>query len=158
MCVFVREAVGICMSRVFFCAFWMKPASWEGSLFFWLFSNPWVVALAAGASLVTCILIFVCSPFLLHTEQVPPQGYLTFNDDGSCEADDIRNRDVTSPINEQDVESSSSRGKSLSWKIVWLAVHTWMWDQTLGLRVPFPVRCWGFEYLLWGKAERAGMV
>ncbi|XP_009275704.1 PREDICTED: ankyrin repeat and SAM domain-containing protein 3 [Aptenodytes forsteri] len=42
-------------------------------------------------------------------EQVPPQGYVTFNDDGSCEADDIRNRDVTSPINEQDVESSSSR-------------------------------------------------
>uniref|UniRef100_A0A8D0KVI7 SAM domain-containing protein n=1 Tax=Strix occidentalis caurina TaxID=311401 RepID=A0A8D0KVI7_STROC len=42
-------------------------------------------------------------------EQVPPQGYVTFNDDDSCEADDIRNRDVTSPINEQDVESSSSR-------------------------------------------------
>uniref|UniRef100_A0A669PN06 Ankyrin repeat and sterile alpha motif domain containing 3 n=1 Tax=Phasianus colchicus TaxID=9054 RepID=A0A669PN06_PHACC len=43
-------------------------------------------------------------------EQVLPQGYVTFSDDGSCEADDIRNRDVTSPINEQDVESSSSRG------------------------------------------------
>uniref|UniRef100_A0A8C2U1Z0 Ankyrin repeat and sterile alpha motif domain containing 3 n=1 Tax=Coturnix japonica TaxID=93934 RepID=A0A8C2U1Z0_COTJA len=42
-------------------------------------------------------------------EQVLPQGYVTFNDDGSYEADDIRNRDVTSPINEQDVESSSSR-------------------------------------------------
>uniref|UniRef100_A0A669PRH4 Ankyrin repeat and sterile alpha motif domain containing 3 n=1 Tax=Phasianus colchicus TaxID=9054 RepID=A0A669PRH4_PHACC len=42
-------------------------------------------------------------------EQVLPQGYVTFSDDGSCEADDIRNRDVTSPINEQDVESSSSR-------------------------------------------------
>uniref|UniRef100_A0A8C2U461 Ankyrin repeat and sterile alpha motif domain containing 3 n=1 Tax=Coturnix japonica TaxID=93934 RepID=A0A8C2U461_COTJA len=41
-------------------------------------------------------------------EQVLPQGYVTFNDDGSYEADDIRNRDVTSPINEQDVESSSS--------------------------------------------------
>ncbi|XP_027758275.1 ankyrin repeat and SAM domain-containing protein 3 isoform X1 [Empidonax traillii] len=42
-------------------------------------------------------------------EQVPPQGYVTFSDDGSCEGGDIRNRDVTSPINEQDVESSSSR-------------------------------------------------
>ncbi|XP_071616835.1 ankyrin repeat and SAM domain-containing protein 3 isoform X2 [Heliangelus exortis] len=40
---------------------------------------------------------------------VPPQGYVTFSDDGSCEAGGIRNRDVTSPINEQDVESSSSR-------------------------------------------------
>lgn len=85
-----------------------------------------MVVFPAGASLVTCILIFVCSPFLLHTEQVPPQGYVTFNDDGSCEADNIRNRDVTSPINEQDVESSSSRGKSLPQKTVWLAVHTWM--------------------------------
>jgi len=70
-----------------------------------------VVAFPVGAYLVTCILIVVCSPFL-HTEQVPLQGYVTFNDDGSCEADNIRNRDVTSPINEQDVESSSSRGKS----------------------------------------------
>ncbi|NWI86796.1 ANKS3 protein, partial [Pitta sordida] len=42
-------------------------------------------------------------------EEVPPQGYVTFSDDGSCEGGDIRNRDVTSPINEQDVESSSSR-------------------------------------------------
>ncbi|KAM9372619.1 ankyrin repeat and SAM domain-containing protein 3 [Phaethornis superciliosus] len=42
-------------------------------------------------------------------EQVPPQGYVTFSDDGSCEAEGIRNRDVTSPINEQDVESNSSR-------------------------------------------------
>ncbi|XP_010157574.1 PREDICTED: ankyrin repeat and SAM domain-containing protein 3, partial [Eurypyga helias] len=61
-------------------------------------------------------------------EQVPPQGYVTFGDDGSSsEAGDIRNRDVTSPINEQDVESSSSRGESWnpSWKIIWLAVHTW---------------------------------
>ncbi|NXG37588.1 ANKS3 protein, partial [Dromaius novaehollandiae] len=54
-----------------------------------------------------------CSPLLLHTEQVPLQGYVTFNDDGSCEADDIRNRDVTSPINEQDVESSSSREENV---------------------------------------------
>nr|XP_025962261.1 ankyrin repeat and SAM domain-containing protein 3 isoform X2 [Dromaius novaehollandiae] len=46
-------------------------------------------------------------------EQVPLQGYVTFNDDGSCEADDIRNRDVTSPINEQDVESSSSREENV---------------------------------------------
>ncbi|NXD02708.1 ANKS3 protein, partial [Certhia familiaris] len=41
-------------------------------------------------------------------EQVPPQGYVTFSNDGSCESGVIRNRDVTSPINELDVESSSS--------------------------------------------------
>ncbi|NXK66266.1 ANKS3 protein, partial [Sylvietta virens] len=42
-------------------------------------------------------------------EQVPPQGYVTFSNDGSCESDVICYRDVTSPINEQDVESNSSR-------------------------------------------------
>ncbi|KAM7151245.1 ankyrin repeat and SAM domain-containing protein 3 isoform 1-T3 [Macrochelys suwanniensis] len=42
-------------------------------------------------------------------EQVPPQGYVTFSDDGSFEGEDLRFRDVTSPINEQDVDSSSSR-------------------------------------------------
>ncbi|KFP70795.1 Ankyrin repeat and SAM domain-containing protein 3, partial [Acanthisitta chloris] len=57
-------------------------------------------------------------------EQVPPQGYVTFNDDGSCEAGDIRNRDVTSPINEQDVESSSSRGRSLPGEMGQLTWHT----------------------------------
>ncbi|XP_032930064.1 ankyrin repeat and SAM domain-containing protein 3 isoform X1 [Catharus ustulatus] len=45
-------------------------------------------------------------------EQVPPQGYVTFSSDGSCESGVIRNRDVTSPINELDVESSSSREDS----------------------------------------------
>ncbi|NXY57667.1 ANKS3 protein, partial [Callaeas wilsoni] len=40
--------------------------------------------------------------------QVPPQGYVTFSSNGTCEAGVIRNRDVTSPINELDVESSSS--------------------------------------------------
>lgn len=68
----------------------------------------------------------LCSPFLLHTEQVPPQGYVTFSNDGSCEPGVIRNRDVTSPINELDVESSSSRGKSLSQNMVQLAVHSWV--------------------------------
>lgn len=53
-----------------------------------------------------------------HYEQVPPQGYVTFSNDGSCEPGVIRNRDVTSPINELDVESSSSRGKSLSQNVV----------------------------------------
>ncbi|XP_074052392.1 ankyrin repeat and SAM domain-containing protein 3 isoform X3 [Macrotis lagotis] len=44
-------------------------------------------------------------------EQVPPQGYVTFNNSegNSIEGEDLRYRDVTSPINEQDVESSSSR-------------------------------------------------
>ncbi|NWV27365.1 ANKS3 protein, partial [Origma solitaria] len=50
-------------------------------------------------------------------EQVPPQGYVTFSDegnDGGCESGDIRFRDVTSPINEQDVESTSSREDGVS--------------------------------------------
>ncbi|XP_044289293.1 ankyrin repeat and SAM domain-containing protein 3 isoform X2 [Varanus komodoensis] len=43
-------------------------------------------------------------------EQVPPEGYVTFKDDGSgFEGGDLHYRDVTSPINEHDVESSSSR-------------------------------------------------
>ncbi|XP_077173097.1 ankyrin repeat and SAM domain-containing protein 3 isoform X2 [Paroedura picta] len=43
-------------------------------------------------------------------EQVPPEGYVTFSDEGSCaEGGDLRYRDVTSPINERDVESSGSR-------------------------------------------------
>ncbi|KAJ6657563.1 hypothetical protein lerEdw1_002278 [Lerista edwardsae] len=42
-------------------------------------------------------------------EQVPLEGYVTFNDDGSGLDGDLRHRDVTSPINEHDVESSSSR-------------------------------------------------
>uniref|UniRef100_H2ZWM3 Ankyrin repeat and sterile alpha motif domain containing 3 n=1 Tax=Latimeria chalumnae TaxID=7897 RepID=H2ZWM3_LATCH len=39
----------------------------------------------------------------------PPQGYVTFLGNDGLEDEDIRNRDVTSPINEQDVESNSSR-------------------------------------------------
>ncbi|XP_019395531.1 PREDICTED: ankyrin repeat and SAM domain-containing protein 3 isoform X1 [Crocodylus porosus] len=46
-------------------------------------------------------------------EQVPLQGYVTFNDDGSFEGEALRYRDVTSPINEQDVESSSSREENM---------------------------------------------
>ncbi|XP_074409220.1 ankyrin repeat and SAM domain-containing protein 3 [Zonotrichia albicollis] len=45
-------------------------------------------------------------------EQVPPQGYVTFSNDGSCVPGVIRHRDVTSPINELDVDSSSSREDS----------------------------------------------
>ncbi|XP_019395532.1 PREDICTED: ankyrin repeat and SAM domain-containing protein 3 isoform X2 [Crocodylus porosus] len=44
---------------------------------------------------------------------VPLQGYVTFNDDGSFEGEALRYRDVTSPINEQDVESSSSREENM---------------------------------------------
>uniref|UniRef100_A0A8C8SRS2 Ankyrin repeat and sterile alpha motif domain containing 3 n=1 Tax=Pelusios castaneus TaxID=367368 RepID=A0A8C8SRS2_9SAUR len=47
-----------------------------------------------------------------YCEQVPPLGYVTFNDDGGFEGEDLRFRDVTSPINEQDVESSSSRDEN----------------------------------------------
>ncbi|KAH0631832.1 hypothetical protein JD844_019673 [Phrynosoma platyrhinos] len=43
-------------------------------------------------------------------EQVPPEGYVTFKDDGTgFEEGSLCYRDVTSPINEHDVESSSSR-------------------------------------------------
>lgn len=78
------------------------------------------------------------SPFLLHTEQVPPLGYVTFSNDGSCESGVIRNRDVTSPINELDVESSSSKGKSLAHK--WSSLQcTPDWESRPWL--PFPVRC-----------------
>ncbi|XP_032087229.1 ankyrin repeat and SAM domain-containing protein 3 isoform X1 [Thamnophis elegans] len=46
----------------------------------------------------------------LHHEQVPPEGYVTFKDDGSgLEGGGLRYRDVISPINDRDVESSSSR-------------------------------------------------
>ncbi|XP_058013584.1 ankyrin repeat and SAM domain-containing protein 3 isoform X2 [Ahaetulla prasina] len=46
----------------------------------------------------------------LPHEQVPPEGYLTFKDDGSgLDGGDLRYRDVISPINDRDVESSSSR-------------------------------------------------
>ncbi|XP_013913643.1 PREDICTED: ankyrin repeat and SAM domain-containing protein 3, partial [Thamnophis sirtalis] len=46
----------------------------------------------------------------LHHEQVPPEGYVTFKDDGSSlEGGGLRYRDVISPINDRDVESSSSR-------------------------------------------------
>uniref|UniRef100_A0ABM5F0Y2 Ankyrin repeat and SAM domain-containing protein 3 isoform X1 n=2 Tax=Pogona vitticeps TaxID=103695 RepID=A0ABM5F0Y2_9SAUR len=47
-------------------------------------------------------------------EQVPPEGYVTFNDDGSGSEGDLRYRDVTSPINEHDVESNSSREENSS--------------------------------------------
>ncbi|XP_038610620.1 ankyrin repeat and SAM domain-containing protein 3 isoform X1 [Tachyglossus aculeatus] len=44
-------------------------------------------------------------------EQMPPQGYVTFNntEGASVDGEDLCFRDVTSPINEQDVESNSSR-------------------------------------------------
>ncbi|XP_060642229.2 ankyrin repeat and SAM domain-containing protein 3 isoform X1 [Anolis sagrei] len=48
-------------------------------------------------------------------EQIPLEGYVTFNDDGSgLEGGSLCCRDVTSPINEHDVESSSSREGSSS--------------------------------------------
>ncbi|XP_059834826.1 ankyrin repeat and SAM domain-containing protein 3 isoform X1 [Hypanus sabinus] len=42
-------------------------------------------------------------------ESLPPQGYVTFRNSKDEDGGDIRNRDVTSPINEHDVESNSSR-------------------------------------------------
>ncbi|XP_041061937.1 ankyrin repeat and SAM domain-containing protein 3 isoform X1 [Carcharodon carcharias] len=42
-------------------------------------------------------------------ESLPPQGYVTFKNSQEVDEEDIRNRDVTSPINEHDVESNSSR-------------------------------------------------
>uniref|UniRef100_A0A8C9GML2 Zinc finger protein 500 n=1 Tax=Piliocolobus tephrosceles TaxID=591936 RepID=A0A8C9GML2_9PRIM len=45
-----------------------------------------------------------------HCEQAPPRGYVTFNSSGEnpLEEEGLCCRDVTSPINERDVESSSS--------------------------------------------------
>ncbi|XP_039741162.1 ankyrin repeat and SAM domain-containing protein 3 isoform X2 [Pteropus medius] len=46
-------------------------------------------------------------------EQVPPRGYVTFNssDDNPLEVGGLCYRDVTSPINDRDVESSSSSSR-----------------------------------------------
>uniref|UniRef100_UPI00398F1A34 ankyrin repeat and SAM domain-containing protein 3 isoform X2 n=1 Tax=Pristiophorus japonicus TaxID=55135 RepID=UPI00398F1A34 len=42
-------------------------------------------------------------------ESLPPHGYVTFRNNQNEDEKDIRNRDVTSPINEHDIESNSSR-------------------------------------------------
>ncbi|XP_012921061.1 ankyrin repeat and SAM domain-containing protein 3 isoform X2 [Heterocephalus glaber] len=48
-----------------------------------------------------------------HYEQVPPRDYVTFtsSDENPLEGEGLCYRDVTSPINEQDVESSSSSSR-----------------------------------------------
>lgn len=48
-------------------------------------------------------------------EQVPPRGYVTFNssDDNPLEVGGLCYRDVTSPINDRDVESSSSSSRGM---------------------------------------------
>lgn len=135
----------------------MELVSCEQSLSFWLFSDPEVVTFSAGASLIN-LHPNLCSPFLLHTEQVPPQGYVTFND-ASCASGVIRNRDVTSPINELDVDSSSSRGKSLPQK--WSSLQC-----SLGCEsrpwLPFSLRCFlreGWDGLaIEDKAQRGHFV
>lgn len=50
---------------------------------------------------------------VLYTEQVPPRGYVTFtsSDENTLEVEGLCYRDVTSPINERDVESSSSSSR-----------------------------------------------
>lgn len=59
-----------------------------------------------------CLCGFMCPT--LSTEQAPPRGYVTFNssDENPLEGEGLCYRDVTSPINDRDVESSScsSRG------------------------------------------------
>lgn len=52
---------------------------------------------------------------ILFTEQVPPQGYVTFNssDENPLEGEGFCYRDVTSPINDRDVESSSSSSRGM---------------------------------------------
>ncbi|XP_055507444.1 ankyrin repeat and SAM domain-containing protein 3 isoform X1 [Leucoraja erinacea] len=42
-------------------------------------------------------------------DSLPPQGYVTFKNNQDEDDGNIRNRDVTSPINEHDVESNSSK-------------------------------------------------
>lgn len=58
-----------------------------------------------------CSCGFTC-PFL-STEQVPLPGYVTFNssDENPLVAGGLCYRDVTSPINDRDVESSSSSSR-----------------------------------------------
>ncbi|KAM5131026.1 ankyrin repeat and SAM domain-containing protein 3 isoform 2-T2 [Callospermophilus lateralis] len=48
-----------------------------------------------------------------HGEQLPPRGYMTFtsSDENPLEGEGLCYRDVTSPINERDVESSSSSSR-----------------------------------------------
>nr|XP_021488070.1 ankyrin repeat and SAM domain-containing protein 3 isoform X3 [Meriones unguiculatus] len=48
-------------------------------------------------------------------EQVPPRGYVTFtsSDENTLEGEGLCYRDVTSPINERDVESSSSSSRGM---------------------------------------------
>lgn len=63
-----------------------------------------------------CLLLHLCGGFtcpVLPTEQVPPQGYVSFNssDEHPLEGGGLCYRDVTSPINERDVESSSSSSR-----------------------------------------------
>lgn len=50
---------------------------------------------------------------ILSTEQVPPRGYVTFNssEENPLEEGGLCYRDVTSPINDRDVESSSSSSR-----------------------------------------------
>lgn len=52
---------------------------------------------------------------ILYTEQVPPRGYVTFtsSDETTMESEGLCYRDVTSPINERDVESSSSSSRGM---------------------------------------------
>lgn len=52
---------------------------------------------------------------ILYTEQVPPRGYVTFtsSDENTLEVEGLCYRDVTSPINERDVESSSSSSRGM---------------------------------------------
>lgn len=60
-----------------------------------------------------CLCGFTCS--ILFTEQVPPRGYVTFNssDENPLEGRGLCFRDVTSPINDRDVESSSSSSRGM---------------------------------------------
>lgn len=53
---------------------------------------------------------------ILYTEQVPPRGYVTFTSshENTMEGEGLCYRDVTSPINERDVESSSSSSRGMS--------------------------------------------
>lgn len=133
----VRELQKPAFLRCFLCFFRMKLVSCKHSLSFWSFSDPEVVTFSAGASLKN-LHPNLCSPLVLHTEQVAPQGCVTFSRDGSSESGVIRNRDVTSPINELDMESSSSRGESLPQK--WSSLQC-----TPGCEsspwLPVPLRC-----------------
>lgn len=60
----------------------------------------------------------------IHTEPAEPPSYMTFRDIGE-QSESICYRDVTSPINELDGQSNSSRGekRAIGLRVCWEDTH-----------------------------------